>query len=86
MQVSVGFIKKMHFHTLDTRGTVHIQTNHIQYVAEKDGLDHLVTRLVTFLVSTDILPALLANSQKASSNEAFGAQLFRPFIFSCGTL
>lgn len=37
MQVSVGFIKKMHFLTLDTRGTVPIQTNHIQYVAEKDG-------------------------------------------------
>lgn len=67
MQVSVGFIKKMHFLTLDTRGTVHFQTSHIQ-------------------LSTDILPAVLANSQKASSNEAFGAKLFRPFVFSCRAL
>lgn len=48
MQLSVGFIKKMHFLTLDTRGSVHIQTNHVQYVAEKDGLDLSVTGLVTF--------------------------------------
>lgn len=59
MQVSVGFIKKMHFLTLDTRGTVHIQTNHIQYVAEKDGLDHLVTGPVTFLISAAGCPNFL---------------------------
>lgn len=28
------FIEKMHFLTLDTRGTVPIHTSHIQYVAE----------------------------------------------------
>lgn len=59
LYVSVDFVKKMHFLTLNTRGTVHIQTNHIQYVAEKDGLDHLVTGLVTFLFSAAGCPNFL---------------------------
>lgn len=59
-------------------------------LAHKTGdlfnLGSCLSELSQFTPSTDILPAVLANSQNAGSSEAFGAKLLRPFIFSCGTL